>query len=216
MKAIICSSLIILTVSLFSCNQSPKADKKSDNYDSDTLRTSFNHEWNKLRCGLYTNSKGDLAFATDPEIAFTPQNELEAERCPNVFITEFGTYDDTTKLKAVIDTTTFKPLGANMFKDKNHIYSYYAMCDGGYFDIFSDDTTGFALLSGTYFQFKSKIYHTRHGLMDADAASFTVFEDFGHIAKDKNGYFSFHEKISEKDLMHELGAELYNKLKSIE
>ena len=199
---------------LLSCSHDQDSNEKG--VDQNKVKPTLGREWKRLKCGLYINSIGDLAFATNPQIAFTPENELEAERCPNVFITEFGTYEDSTQLKEVVDTVTFEHLGANMYKDKNHLYSYYAMCDGGYFNIFSNDTAGFSYLGGVYFQFKSKIYHTRQGEIDADAESFVVYEDFGQIAKDKNGYFSFNERISEKQLRLDLGEELFNKLKSVE
>ena len=150
-------------ITLYSCGLLQQNSNEKYHKDK-VIKTSLKSEWTKLNCDLYINLDNDFAFATDPEIAFIHKDELETERCPNVFITEFGTYDDSTKLKEVIDTTTFESLGANMFKDKNHLYSYYAMCDGGYFNIFSDETAVFSFLGGSYFQFKSKniIYQNRN------------------------------------------------------
>jgi hypothetical protein len=169
-------------------------------------------EWTELKCGLYINSKGDLGFPTEPDIVFIPSSELEGERsmCPNNFLTKFG-YNDTLQLKNVIDINSFESLGAGFYKDKGHVYSHYAVCAAGYFHIFADDTTTFKVLGG-YAIYKTKVYERRKGLIEADAATFKVFEGFDHIAKDKDGFLSFGERISEEELKNEMGEGLFNKL----
>lgn len=153
-------------------------------------------EWKKLKCGLYLSPEGVLGFASDPEIANISSSELESERCPNVFLTTIGSEHKVT-LSSVIDTNTFEAIGAAFYKDKSNIYNYYAMCDGGYLNIFANDTTDFKILGSCYASYKNKIYHSRNGLVNADASSFRTSSAIGPYAKDKNGYFSSEERVSE-------------------
>ncbi len=204
---------MLIISGLLSCNL--QNNSNVNNEEAKEATALFEQEWKELRCGLYLNATGELGFSTESEIAFVPQNELDPERCPNVFITTFGDYDDSTQLKELIDTATFEALGADFYKDKNRIYSHYAMCDGGYFRIFSEDTTSFKVLGNSYAKFKSKIYHFRNGELNADPESFRACEEIGPIAKDKNGYFSFYERISEEQLKKDLGEEQFKRLKAL-
>jgi hypothetical protein len=79
------------------------------------------------------STEGDIGYATIPKRANVDHSELKSEECPNYFLTTFG-YDDTTQLKYVIDTVTFKEIGSNLYQDANTTYDYYPMCDGGYFN----------------------------------------------------------------------------------
>ena len=173
---------------------------------------SSEREWKYLKHNLYINTKGDIGFASEPNIVFVPPSELEGERsmCPNVFLTTFGYYDSIT-LKSTIDVETFEYVGASYYKDKNHIYSHYTVCDGGAFKIFSDDTASFKVW-GLHATYKSKAYHYRWGQLDADIETFTTFSASDNIARDKNGFFSFGERISAAELEKEMGQELFNDL----
>ena len=173
---------------------------------------SSEQEWKLLKHNLYINTKGDIGFASEPDIVFVPSSELEGERamCPNVFLTTFG-YDDSLTLKSTIDVETFEYLGASFYKDKNHIYSHYSVCDGGAFKIFADDTESFKV-RGLHATYKSKAYHYRKGQLDADIETFTTFRSNDNIARDKNGFFSFGERISEAELEKEMGKVSFNEL----
>jgi hypothetical protein len=159
--------------------------------------------WRKLNCGLFMNKNGDLAYATKPVKALIPYSKKNKAECPNVFITSFGyPFDSNNKtLIEIIDTNSFISLEADYFKDKNHIYSYYGMCDGGYFQIFADDTASFRTLSSSYVQYKSKVYFARNREIISDATSFKVIGRNGHIAHDENSYFLFDERLSKKALI---------------
>ena len=87
-----------------------------------------------MNCGLYISPDGDIGYASIPERANLDKSELIGEECLNSFLTTFN-YDDTTQLKYVIDTLTFENIGTTFYKDKNHNYDYYPMCDGGYFNL---------------------------------------------------------------------------------
>lgn len=171
--------------------------------------------WRKLKCGLYINSEGEIGFPSRPDYVFKEQ-ELKGEDkiCPNVFLTTIGS-EGKLKLSSIIDTNTFEMLGAGFFKDKSNIYNYYAMCDGGYLNVWANDTSDFKILGCCYASYKKKIYHSRSGLMDADTESFRTSDELGPAAKDKNGFFSIDEKIAEEKLRNEMGDDLFEKLKAL-
>ncbi len=201
---------LLIIFSLTACNQ----DDSFTQVDNDSLLKTDQTKgsWKELSSGLYINSNGDLGFPTESDLVFIPSSQIDDERvmCPNNFLTTFG-YEDSLRLRDVIDTNTFQPLGASFYKDKNNIYSHYAVCDAGVFSIFASDTSTFRVV-GTYAIYKSKVFHFRNGQIDADAETFQSFTDFSNIAKDKNGYFSFGERISLEDLKKEMGEELFEKL----
>lgn len=179
---------------------------------SNGIVNSGKHEpWRQINNSLYIDTNGSLGFATDPSIVNIPRSELEGERCANVFLTTIGSQGEQS-LNEIIDTSTFIELGASFYMDKNHIYNYYAMCEGGYLNIFSRDTSNFKILSSCYASHDSTIYHHRNGPLDADFESFVVSSEFSCTAKDKNGYFRYDDRISNEELKSEMGQEAFSKL----
>lgn len=170
--------------------------------------------WIRLTCGLYLSPDGVLGFASRPEIANIPNTQLKSEECANVFITHIGS-EGRLSLKSVVDTNTFESLGANFYRDKSNIYNHYEMCDRGYLNIFSEDTSSFKVLGSCYAVHHSKVYHFRSGLIDADPVSFKTSNDLGQLAKDKYGFFAFGERISEEQLIQDAGQEMYRRLKNL-
>lgn len=199
MKLILQISAIVL---LASCSASKEVEP------------SVNPEgWRDMGNGLYINSEGQIGFPTDPELVNVPRSELVGEQCANVFITTIGV-DGEQSLNHFIDTSTFVELGASFYKDRNNIYNFYAMCEGGYLHIFSQDTSNFTNLGSCYVSHHSTIYHHRDGQMDADFQSFVASSKFGCMAKDKNGYFLFNERISKEELSVEIGQEQFRELEA--
>jgi|GEM_PF-2873928 len=170
--------------------------------------------WRKLQCGLYINSEGKIAFPSDAELAESPSLTTGTERCKNVFITHVGT-DQKQSINSVVDTNSFASLGANYYQDRSNIYSYHPMCDGGYLYIFSNDTATFRVLGDCYASHKLQIFHFQKGLVDADFATFETSKNLGQLAKDKNGFFSFGDRIAEEKLKSEIDEKLLNQLKSL-
>lgn len=154
------------------------------------------HHWKEIPCGLFLSPKGELGFATDPSIANVNASTLKGERCANVFLTTIG-YDDGPLLSAVVDVETFEALGSDFYKDKNNIYSYYAMCSGGYLTIFGDASKEFRLIGSHYAFYNDHIFHYRRGKIKADPNSFKAH---GPLAKDKDNYFEFGERTTLKKL----------------
>ncbi|MFN8713475.1 MAG: hypothetical protein ACK5Z2_11545 [Bacteroidota bacterium] len=171
--------------------------------------------WRKLQCGLFMHTDGRLAFASDPQLVNVKREDLKGETCPNKFITTFGS-DYTTQLRSVIDTATFEALPvSDFYKDKNNIYSHYAMCDGGYFTVFATDTASFVMYNNCYFKYQGKVMYFRGGAIDADAATFKASSEHGMLAKDKYGFFEFGERITEEVLRERIPADVFTKLKAL-
>ncbi len=201
--------LIILIIStiILGCNN----QTHTSNNENIEVKSSENPcGWRKLECGLYTNVDGEIGFPTRPDYVFK-EGKLKGEDkiCPNKFITNLK---DSTALNKVIDTNTFKSLGATFYADENNIYNYYAMCDGGYLYLFSGDTSGFKMLNDEFAKHHSAIYHFRGGKLDADSETFKASSRFTSIAKDKNGYFQFGERVTVKHIKNQLKQDWFNEL----
>lgn len=172
-------------------------------------------DWRELKYGLFMSPGGVIGYASNPALANFKRSELQGERCANRFITFVNDGDDTLSLSAVIDTATFEMLGTSCFyRDKNRIYNYYAMCEGGYLTVFGNEPKGIKVM-GSYAAYKGKIYHDRNGLMDADYKTFRTSDEVGPSAKDKNGYFMFEDRVTEEEIRNSLPAEMFAKLKEL-
>lgn len=184
-----------------------------DNADNSILEASMEESdknplgWKKLECGLYINNDGEIGFPTRPNFIFK-EDELRGEdkMCPNKFITYLS---DSIELKNIIDTNTFIHFSSSFYLDKNNIYNYYSMCDGGYLFLFSDDTSGFEVLNDEFVRHNSTIHHFRRGKIDADISSFKISSELTSIAKDKKGYFQFGERVSDEQLKDEMGPDKF-------
>jgi hypothetical protein len=163
-----------------------------------------------MECGLYINKNGEIGFPTRPDYVFK-EHKLKGEdkMCPNRFITELN---DSTMLNKIIDTSTFRNIGASFYLDKNNIYNYYVMCDGGFLYQFSEDTSNFEMLNSEFARHHSTIYHFRSGELDADIETFKASSRFTSVAKDKDGYFEFGERVIKEQLKKGMGIEHFIEL----
>lgn len=161
--------------------------------------------WTHIKSNLFINNQGQIGFASDISVANVPRSELGGETCANVFITTIGS-DYTTSLNEVIDTATFETLGAEFYRDKNHLYHFYTMCEGGYLRIYSDDPSNFTLINDCYAQHFDAIYYARGSKLDADVSTFRASKRYNCLSRDKNGYFHYDERVSEEQLKEELGV----------
>ncbi|RZL39839.1 MAG: hypothetical protein EOP00_27405 [Pedobacter sp.] len=155
---------------------------------TDSLNNSL--KWRLIKDNLYINKNGDLGFKE--------YKDLGDEGLTRVtdYITKFG-FNEGKTLKSVIDTTTFKDLGSNFYKDKKHIYHYYSMLGGGQFYIDTNvDYKTFEVIGDVYAKDKNQIYLDRTGIMEnIDYKTFKTAVGIGPYAKDKNGYYRWGDKI---------------------
>ncbi len=184
------------------------------------LQTLTNHavaqedeSWQQLKGRLYLNTEGELGFATDPRVLGLSPAEL-GERCKNVFLTTIGSNYETS-LNEVIDTASFEELSADFFKDKNFIYRYHPMCEGGYLLTFSNDTENFRILNSQYAIHDTMIFFRMGNEVKADYNTFAICTQFPIIAKDKNGYFEWGQRVTEDHLIDAIGGEDFKNLEFI-
>jgi hypothetical protein len=174
-----------------------------------------NVSWKEIKGGLYLSPEGEIGFASAQRFANIRREKLKGETCANVFITTMN-WDDTTKISSVVDTATFEHLGSDYYRDKNHIYNFYSMCEGGYFKIFSSDTSDFRLLSSCYARHKDEIFHHRNGgPLKVDVASFRVSQTYECIARDKHSFYEYGDPVTEEELKESMGEEAFEKIKNL-
>lgn len=162
-----------------------------------------------LACGLYINDKGTLAYkAVDNSYRMdTTGNEKPLD----VYLTTIYGADlsDTIngglkEMKYVVDTATFKILGTFYFKDKNHIYDFNPMMDGGTIAINPDiDVKTFQILESEFYaKDKKHCYYRGRIIEGADLTSFKVLDTSYsfHLAYDKKNYYDSENKMMLTDI----------------
>lgn len=136
---------ILLIISLLpacSTNSHKKDEQQKEKYDTSYHLINVNgivfndtNSFRQLRCGLFINHAGDIAFRTS-------DNSYKMDSTINgpvdVYLTTIWNaqpYDSVTEgrdeLKNVVDTVTFQQVDVEYFKDKNHVYHFSPRLDGG-------------------------------------------------------------------------------------
>ena len=156
--------------------------KEIDNVNKDL-------NWQLIKHNLYKNKNGEFGFREMISLG-------EGTTPVTNYITKLG-FNEAKALSKIIDTATFTDLGSSYYKDKKHIYQYNAMLGGGSFYINTDvDYKTFEVIGDVYAKDKNHIYVDRTGIMkNADYKTFKTALGIGPYAKDKNGYYSWDEKI---------------------
>lgn len=187
-------SIVVILVSsivIYKWYEEDFTKKPNLSYNEEKLSTEDESlQWKQLRCGLWTNNQGDIGFK---DYKVNTNNDVVA-----CFITKTPIGDDKP-LKTIIDTTTFHYAGGSFYKDKQLVYKYYAMADGGSFYPINVDYDTFTIIeNGCFAKDKSHIYTEQNlTIIDADLATFQVIK--GCLAKDKNHYYLYDEKVSKKE-----------------
>lgn len=191
MRALLFISLIVCLTNCGEHNSESKSKATSKKGDTTTFKV--------LACGLYMDKKGNLAFKTHD---FTDQDR---------YLTDIWYADRTDSIngglkdmKYVVDTATFKILGTFYFKDKNHVYDFAPMSDGGTIGINWDaDVNTFQVLESDFFSKDRKhCYYREIIIKDADVNSFKVLDTSysQDIAYDKRNYYNGEKKMNVADI----------------
>lgn len=158
-------------------------------------------KWRKLNCGLWINKNNDIGFKTSRAFG-----EIEGKFIhEDYYLTKFG-FNENPPLEDIIDTLTFHNLGNLYYKDKNYIYHFYSMIDGGSFYILDEaDYETFEILGDCYARDKNHIYEFRKGKLDSiDYSTFKTKEGLTNcLAKDKFGYITYGERINNDEYLEE-------------
>ncbi len=155
-----------------------------------------------LKCGLYINQKGDLAFKTEALI-----NEKGDRRTRYINWIYGVDRNDTlngglVEMKFVIDTSTFKFLNGVYWRDQNNIYILNPMSDGGTISMITEiDPATFKILGNSWYaKDKKKVYFKSSIVENADLKSFKPIlqKGFEFYAFDKQSYYFYGEKMSDE------------------
>lgn len=154
-------------------------------------------KFTKLRCGLYQNTSGVIAFKT---VDNTYKMDTTGQSGPlDVYIATIYNADPADSLKGglkemqyVVDTSTFEILGWEYFKDKNHVYHFTPRQDGGSISVVDNaDPKSFRVLASyLYAMDKSHCFYRSTIIEEADRKSFVADTSLAeHFAYDKNHYY---------------------------
>jgi hypothetical protein len=212
--------ILLLSFSLSNCKNSSgeKGEDKNDSiwnakverikyYKSKTDSINRELNWKKTTYGLWKSKNGNLGLKTQEgnEQGITIDKYITTICC------------EGKSLNSVIDTLSFEFLGSSFYKDKNNIYTHYAMSDGGNFSIVENaDVKTFKVIGDCYAKDKNSIYGERAMKMDSiDYKTFKTEKGCGCYAKDKNGFYFWDSKMDLKDIERTGGQDAENIIKKL-
>jgi hypothetical protein len=177
----------------------------------------------RLNCGLYINKNGILAYKA-VDNSYRGDSTINGGKPLDVYLSTiyYADQSDTIdgglkEMKDVVDTSTFQILGTFYFRDKNNIYVFNPMSDGGTIALHREiDRLSFRLLESEFYaKDKKRCYYRGRTIEGADVNSFKTFDtSFSwHIAYDKNNYYEREDKLS-KDEIKEYNLDSIRKKKN--
>lgn len=136
--------------------------------------------YRRMACGLYMDSRGNILYKT-----YAPTGEKGKPL--TVYLDHVFNADPKAaewvgvSMKFVVDTLSFEFLNGIFWRDKNHVYIWDPMSDGGYVSVLHvPEPQRFTPLKGTWYAtcgnlvyFKSKV------VKGADAATLNAFDKEG-------------------------------------
>lgn len=158
----------------------------------------------KLTCGLYINAQGTIGYqAIDNSLKFDTV-PMDIYLVSVYYADPHDHINNGQKLmKDVVDTNTFEILHDFYFKDKNHVYNYNPMMDGGTIAINIDaDVKTFHVLEGGLYAKDQKYCYYRGTVIEGpDLKTFRVDTTLGRfLAMDKNNFYDGYHKMSEDNI----------------
>lgn len=159
--------------------------------------------YKKLKCGLYLSSKGDIAYQT---------RECIDEQCDTAMIRYvnwiYGVVEGDSingglkEMKFVVDIRTFKFVDHLYWWDKNYVYCFTPMSDGGTVCLNEKiDRQSFVVFKGTgYAKDKSHVFYRGDIIPDADIKTFRVMKGHTDLAYDIKNIYSGRVKLNDKEV----------------
>lgn len=196
--------LIPLLISLITFSCQPESSKKED-------AALLQNNYSEIRDGLFKDDEGNIYFkaldGSDP-------NKIVDRFIYAVYSEEFH-IEGYKEMKDVLDLKSFKSLGNNYFQDKNHIYYFYAMADGGTMTVVvGADSQSFKVFDHSLYGIdKKSAFYRGTKIKGVDVQTFQpiIIEDSGNkigwYARDKNSYYYGHDvmsEVEEKELTEEI------------
>jgi hypothetical protein len=167
-----------------------------------------------LKCGLYLGSNGDLGYRTE-EI----YNDNFDRRTRYITWIYGADQNDTLngglkEMKFVIDTSSFRFLSDLYWADKNNIYGFNPMSDGGtvYLSDIADRKTFVVLGGAGYAKDKTNVYYRGSVIEGADLKTFRdiKYKEISELACDKLYLYQIGRRMTDKEIK-EFGLDNYKK-----
>lgn len=157
-----------------------------------------------MKCGLYLGSDGSIGYRTTRAV-----NE-NFDRA-TAYITEMwgvragdSVGGGIADLKEVIDTGSFHFLNFVYWADKNHVYGYTPMLDGGtcYLNANADPASFRALGESRYAKDKNHAYYAGIIIAGADRKSFRLLDNeaIPELARDDLHYYAMGSVLTDAEI----------------
>lgn len=161
-------------------------------------------QYRPIRDGLYEDSNRNIYFkALDSSYPNKPIERF----IDIVYSDEFG-IEGIKKMKYVVDSKSFKSIGNHYYQDKNHIYYFHIMSDGGTMSIVDEaKLKTFKVLKNTMFGIDSQsAFYRGIKIEGVDILTFEPIiivskgEKYCWHAKDKNNYYNGCDVMAESEI----------------
>jgi len=192
---IILTYLIPLFIS-FGCN-SQEVSKKEN--------LTPNHvNYKAIRDGLYENSDGNLFFKT----VDASDRDNPIDRYIYVVYSDSFGIDGIKEMEDVIDSESFNSIESEYYQDKNYVYYFHVMSDGGTMGIIDEaDLETFKVLKYSMYGIDKKTAFYRGTKIEgADIPTFEpiIIEDsgskIGWYARDRSNYYNGNDIMNDHEI----------------
>lgn len=183
----------IIVFTFFGCKQA-----------SINLKSKSIENYKEIRDDLCADEKGNIYFKTID--GSDPKNPVD-RYIDVVYSDSFGV-DGIKKMKEVLDSASFRTMGSSYYRDKNHIYYFFEMADGGTMRIIDEANfeTFKVLKHSNYGIDMESAFYRGTKIQGADVLSFEpiIIENNGNkigwYAKDKKNYYNGYDVMTEAEI----------------
>ena len=157
-----------------------------------------------LDCGLYIGSNGEIGYRSS-EI-YNDNFDRRTKYITWVWgVDQSDTLNGGLKeMKYVIDTSSFRFLSDLYWADKNNIYGFTPMSDGGtvFLNTTADRKTFVAFKNTEYAKDKQYVFYHNSVLEGADPKTFQLIDnkEISGLACDKHYFYQFGERLTDKEI----------------
>jgi len=148
----------------------------------------------EIRDGLYQNEAGHLCFQViDKRDPKTPG-----------YIESLWSHEGVQLIDALVDSGSFQAVGSDYYKDRNRVYFFWALDDGGTLStVEGADPVSFKIFEFTQYAMDQNFAFYRGAKIEqADPSSFAPVDakEQGRYAKDNNHYYQGEAILSPREI----------------
>lgn len=173
-------------------------------YAQELPETSAKSDFNfkPISSGLYSDSSENIYFKA---LERKDINHPKARFISVVYSDQFGVQE----MKDVVDAHTFEGLGEEYYKDKNHIYYFFIMSDGGSLSVVEQaDVRTFEVFKNSgYGKDSCAVYYRGQKIEGADVSTFEPIRmevrgrQVGWYARDQYHYYDGGRVTTKSEIM---------------